>query len=120
MVDPMIEQRRYARIAVDVAVTYSAPAAAPAATPARSKDISLGGMFIKTDRPPPPGSEVAIAVTLPDQKDLLLIPAVVRWVQGSEGMGVQFTQIDNKITFAITHYVATRPTPKPGKLKPPR
>lgn len=115
----MIEQRRYVRTVVDVPLMFTDTSpTSSSAKPARAKDISLGGMFIKTDRPPPPGSTVAIAVTLPDQKDLLLIPGVVRWVSEEEGMGVQFTQLDNKLTHAITHYVATRPTPKPGKLGP--
>jgi uncharacterized protein (TIGR02266 family) len=113
----MIEQRRYVRTVVDVPLMFSGSGVSTsAAKPARAKDISLGGMFIKTDRPPPLGSEVAIALTLPDQDDLLLIPGVVRWVSDTEGMGIQFTQLDNKLTHAITVYVSTRPTPRPGRL----
>lgn len=118
----MIEQRRHTRTPVDVQLMFTDTSpTSSSAKPARAKDISLGGMFIKTDRPPPPGSQVAIAVTLPEQKDLLLIPGIVRWVSDDEGMGIQFTQLDGKLTHAISHYVATRPTPalgtRLGKLK---
>jgi uncharacterized protein (TIGR02266 family) len=107
------EQRRYTRTALDVELTITAQRAR---LTARSKDISLGGIFVKTDRPPAPDTVVAIEVKLPDQKDVLVVSGVVRWVKDTEGMGVQFTALDNRLAHAITRYVATRPTPKPGKL----
>lgn len=112
------EQRRYARTHVDMELTVFE---GKDRFEARSKDISLGGMFIKTDRPPPPDSPIAIKMTLPEQTAPLVVACVVRWVSPEEGMGVQFSALDPKVTKAISHYVATRPTPKPGKLRvPPR
>lgn len=110
----MTEQRRYARTSLDVELTITI---ASLRVSARSKDLSLGGMFVKTDQPPAPDTEVTIEVKLPDQKDVFLFPCVVRWVKDGDGMGVQFVTLDNRLTHAITRYVATRPTPKPGKLQ---
>ncbi len=119
----MTERRRYARTSLDVELTVSGQNAVTgrsARINARSQDISLGGMFVKTERPPALNSAIAIELQLPDQKDVLVLPCVVRWVKDTEGMGVQFTTLDNRVTHAIVHYVATRPTPKPGKLQQQR
>jgi uncharacterized protein (TIGR02266 family) len=110
------EKRRYARTTVDMEVTLSVDSDR---VKARSKDISLGGMFVKTDRPPPLESTIGIEMTLPEQKDILVVSCIVRWV-ATEGVGVQFTALDPQLTRAISHYVATRPTPRPGKLRQQR
>lgn len=67
---------------------------------ARSKDISLGGMFIETDSPPPYGTQLRVHVTLPDLARPVVIEAIVRWTAPS-GMGVQFGGLRIAETWAI-------------------
>ena len=40
-------------------------------------------------------------------------------IKAQLGVVSQFDSLDPKVTKAISHYVATRPTPKPGKLRVP-
>ena len=68
---------------------------------ARAKDISLGGMFVFSDQPPPFGAELTIVAQLPHSKGPLRLPAVVRW-SNSEGFGVQFGLLGAVATHAIT------------------
>ena len=65
------------------------------------KNISLGGMFVFSDQPPPFGAELTIVAQLPHSKGPLRLPAVVRW-SNSEGFGVQFGLLGAVATHAIT------------------
>lgn len=56
---------------------------------ARAKNISVGGMFIATERPAAFGASITVEIALPDLPELAKISATVRWTNG-EGMGVQF------------------------------
>ncbi len=60
-------------------------------------NVSQGGMFITTEGPAAPGTEVIIRFTLPNVFDSLSVPARVVWISGDKtdasaitGMGVQF------------------------------
>lgn len=68
---------------------------------AESQDISLGGMFIMTEAPPPYGAEVKIYINLPGMKQETVIDAIVRWNKGS-GMGVHFGRMGARETHALT------------------
>jgi uncharacterized protein (TIGR02266 family) len=94
------ELRRYQRAPIDVAVEFVARGT-DRKIQGRSTDISLGGMFIRTDAPLAFGAELVVHVTLPRQRAAFALPAVVRWV-GPAGMGVQFGLIGARETHAIT------------------
>ena len=65
-----------------------------------AEDVSLGGMFIKTDSPPPPGSVIFIQFSLPDGSSLVEGLAKVAWTREAgerpAGMGIQFLNLDNE------------------------
>jgi uncharacterized protein (TIGR02266 family) len=98
---PVVELRRYQRAPVDVPVEFGARGSTERIA-GRAKDISLGGMFVETPTPLPFGASVTIHLTLPGHKSPFALPGVVRWLRGSEGMGVQFGLIGARETHAIT------------------
>ncbi len=71
----------------------------------RSRDISLGGMFLEAAVVPAFGAQVVVTLTLPGQKAPFSIPGVVRWTRDG-GMGVQFGLLGARETHAITEFVA--------------
>ena len=66
-----------------------------------AKDISVGGMQLRTERNLDFGAEILIHVTLPGQRASIALPAVVRWVRG-ELLGAQFGLLGARETHAIT------------------
>lgn len=70
-----------------------------------SRDIGIGGMFIKTSEPAAYGSPVKLTVTLPTRAATLELEATVRWMS-DEGMGVQFGLMGAKETYEITKLIA--------------
>lgn len=100
----MIELRRYQRAPLEVPLEFALKASG---TPGnrqsgRSRDISLGGMFIVTDTPAAFGAELVVHITLPGQRSAFALPAVVRWSRAGEGMGLQFGLMGARETHAIT------------------
>jgi Tfp pilus assembly protein PilZ len=96
----VLELRRHSRTVVDVPVEFVRKGATERFA-GRARDISLGGVFIETDRPLPFSAEVIVHVTLPSQKAPFALPGVVRWNRDG-GMGVQFGLIGARETHAIT------------------
>jgi type IV pilus assembly protein PilZ len=97
----VIELRRYQRAPLDVPVEFVVKTG-DARRPGRSKDISLGGMFIHVERPLEFGAELVVHLTLPGQKAPFALPGVVRWSRAGEGMGIQFGLMGARETHAIT------------------
>jgi hypothetical protein len=95
-----MDLRRYARAPLAVDVQFSRKGSNDR-LPGRSKDISLGGMFIETYAPLAFKSELVVHLQLPGEKAPFALPAVVRWTS-AEGMGVQFGNLGARETFAIT------------------
>jgi hypothetical protein len=100
----VIELRRYQRAPLDVPVEFALKGSEGAASrrAGRSRDISLGGMFIVTEAPAAFGVDLVIHITLPGQRGAFALPAVVRWSRTGEGMGVQFGLMGARETHAIT------------------
>lgn len=96
----MSDLRRYQRAPIDAPVEFVAKGGAQRVA-GHATDISLGGMFIRTEAPLAFGAELVVHVTLPRQRAPFALPAVVRWV-GPAGMGVQFGLIGARETHAIT------------------
>lgn len=97
-----MRDRRHHRIEVNLDVACTAPGETP--FHAIAKDMSLGGMFIKTDEKIPLLTNVVITFDLPNLKESLEIPAFVSWYN-DEGFGVSFKLIGAKYTFAILEYI---------------
>jgi hypothetical protein len=96
----VLELRRHSRTVIDVPVEFAGKEATDRIA-GRARDISLGGMFIETDRPLPFSAEVTVHVVLPAQKAAFALPGVVRWNRDG-GMGVQFGPLGARETHAIT------------------
>lgn len=68
---------------------------------AESQDVSLSGMFIRTDQPLPYGTTLQIFLPLPGMVERARIVATVRWSNAS-GMGVQLGAMGARDTHALT------------------
>ncbi len=75
-------------------------------TESRSRDLSLGGMFIETATPPPYGTAVRVHLRLPDLEGEACLEAIVRWTT-AEGMGVQFASMGARQTHGIVELLRT-------------
>lgn len=66
--------------------------------------VGAGGLFIESSAPLPPGSEITVDFALPDRPtELMQAKGRVAWVRGKverhllfPGMGIQFTDIDER------------------------
>lgn len=67
---------------------------------AKSRDASLGGMFIETPRSLPYGTQFELEVKLPALAQPVKIDSTVRW-SGPTGMGVQWGTLHTNATWAI-------------------
>lgn len=67
---------------------------------ARSRDISLGGMFITTERQIPYGTQLKVSVALPHLPEPAALDCTVRW-SDPDGLGVQFGTLRGRETWAI-------------------
>ena len=99
----MDEHRRFTRSPLRTPVTFTTKGGRETLKGV-AKDISVGGMFIETETAPAFGSEVIVRFHLPDRKEEMVLPALVRWT-GSGGMGLQFGLLGARETHAITEVV---------------
>jgi hypothetical protein len=97
----VVELRHFKRASVDLPVEFAAKGSVER-HPAHAKDISVGGMYVKTESPLPFGAQLVVYVQLRGQKAPFAFPAVVRWTRAGEGMGVQFGLLGARETHAIT------------------
>ncbi len=72
----------------------------------RSKDISLGGMFVLLNESLPFGAAITVRFRLPSGEGPMALQGIVRW-ERTDGVGVQFGPVGAKETFAITEWVRT-------------
>lgn len=97
----MEEKRRHARVRIDTPLLFQVKGRNKERSGV-ARDISVGGMFIETDTPAAFGSEVLIRIRLAGSDQSLLLRGVVRWTQGTTGMGVQFGNLGALETHLIT------------------
>lgn len=110
--DPAVEKRRHRRAPLSLLVQYRSETFDDFLTD-YSEDISLGGMFIRTDTPRPVGSMIYLQFSLEDGSVLLEgLGKVVHVSDGSGGrpvgMGVQFESFDDASRGFIEELVASR------------
>lgn len=103
------QKRAHTRVQVQFDVAY-----AQAGTTGHGTCLNLcqGGLFIATDRPAEPDTEVMLHFKLPSSSQPLSVRARVAWISGAEkdpvaitGMGVQFLDLGPSDTTAIGTFV---------------
>src|SRR5207253_10365590 len=106
--------RRGPRVGRRVAIRY-APLDGETLGPehaAATANIGVGGAFIETPDPPPPGTTLVIGVTVPTSGREIEALAEVRWIADSDedtmiGMGVRFHGLDEDELEVLNDYFAT-------------
>lgn len=94
--------RRYERrVAIDV--THDT-----ASFSGLTRNISLGGVFIDTDRALPFGAKVTLKFRIPTQSEPVEVDGQVRWVEMDEGqvrgIGVRFEGLRARDVWALNKY----------------
>jgi uncharacterized protein (TIGR02266 family) len=75
-----------------------------------TRNIGVGGAFIVTESPPPPGTAVALTLLVPHGSGRIGVSSEVRWVvaEGEQtGMGVRFTALEVDELLELNEYFAT-------------
>ncbi len=82
------ERRKHDRVPIAIAVSYENH---QETVVVQSRDISLGGLFLGTTTPAPPGTDLALTLRLPGEHGPIQARGrVVHCLQGI-GMGVEFS-----------------------------
>lgn len=111
------ERRTYPRVAL-VTQVYCAEYMSLAF----SRDVSMGGMFIKMKDPPAAGSRVTLRFHLDDGGPIVVATADVRYIVPKLGVGVQFYDMPPADRRRLAAYVAegtVLPEPKPNPTASP-
>lgn len=82
---------------------------------AYTKNIGVGGAFIITPDPPPPGTSLQIALSVPASARPIEVHGEVRWIVDGKhdepsdefGMGVKFAGLDVDQLMALNEYFAS-------------
>lgn len=103
------QKRTHQRGEIQFAVEYSHEGTTDQGT---CLNLCKGGIFIATNRPLAPGTELLLRFTLPDPPHPISVQGRVKWMTGMEkdsdaipGMGVQFLNLDPAAAEAITALV---------------
>jgi uncharacterized protein (TIGR02266 family) len=78
-----------------------------------TRNIGVGGAFIETPDPAPPGTHLAVTLAL-ENGPTIEVAAEVRWIVDGEfdavhGMGVKFSGLDAEQSHTLNNYFATLP-----------
>lgn len=82
-----------------------------------TKNIGVGGAFLLTPRPLPPGTKLKVTLAVPDRTGDLTVDAEVRWIidtrngspENQHGMGVKFSGIGVEDTMLLNEFFASLP-----------
>jgi hypothetical protein len=88
--------RRLPRPGRRVLLRYTVDGGAPLS--AYTVNIGIGGAFIESGAPPPPGTRLDVQLEVPPVGPMITVHADVRWIGTSDdggvrGMGVQFREL---------------------------
>jgi uncharacterized protein (TIGR02266 family) len=76
-----------------------------------TRNIGVGGAFIVTEQPPPPGSRLALNLHIPTSGKRMKVDAEVRWIAGQEqavrGMGVKFYGLEVDQLLELNEYFSS-------------
>ena len=103
-------KRRYERLPITLEVNYHTEMEF---LNARTRNLSAGGMFIRTLYPLPEGTELNIKFAIPEIKIDFSVTARVVWsARGAPkggadeaGMGINFLNLSEEKAKIITHYI---------------
>jgi uncharacterized protein (TIGR02266 family) len=85
----MSEKRQHLRMPVSLKVAYRTR---DALQKDLVTDLSPGGLFVRTSKPLPIGTEVELEVSIAEEEPPIRVRGRVVWLRGEkEGMGIQFT-----------------------------
>jgi len=71
------------------------------------RNLSMRGALIETRAYVTPADQLTLFVTLPNQAELLEIPAVaVRWVVRRRQLGVEFLKLDRKTSLQLMRFLS--------------
>ena len=103
------EKRAHPRVIVQLDVEFTQTGTKGYGT---CLNLSQGGMFIVTERPASPETDLTLRFTLPGQTDTFSVRAQVAWVSAAEtepgaisGMGVRFLELSPSQAIAIGTFV---------------
>lgn len=86
------ENRRNPRTEVSKGIWVSwQTAGANASNVSRVRDLSIGGVFVSTQAPPPVGTTVKLLFALPEGE--VRVEGIVRYADSKKGMGVEFKRM---------------------------
>lgn len=88
------KNRGNARIQLPIGVWVAWQGEGLERTVSKVQDLSLGGVFITTAKPPPMGTVLKLLFSMPEGE--IPITAVVRSLRRGEGMGVKFADMTGK------------------------
>ncbi|HUK55424.1 MAG TPA: PilZ domain-containing protein [Nitrospiria bacterium] len=84
-----------------------------------TQNISIGGLFMSTERPLQAGEQFPIEFVLPDRKTKINCTGEVTWTRsyaaegaGSEGIGVRFVDLNDQKMKAIGQWIKKQETSK--------
>jgi uncharacterized protein (TIGR02266 family) len=93
----MTDNRRHPRVPVSLTVKYASRGDLQNDL---VTDLSPGGVFVRTDQPPPIGSTVALEFVVPPSPLPISVQGQVMWIRdqaGASGMGVRFTGVLGRV-----------------------
>ena len=93
------DKRSHPRVPLSVEVTCEVSGGASIL--GRSKDISVGGVYIESETQVSFGTQVSIVLRLPNTKGDARLPGIIRWIKPG-GFGVQFGLLGARETHAIS------------------
>lgn len=96
--------RRYdRRVAIEIAPKDDSPPFA-----SHTRNISLGGVFVESDRTIPFGARVTVKFRVPTQSDPIVADGQVRWVEMEEGqvrgIGIRFDGLRARDVWALNKF----------------
>jgi uncharacterized protein (TIGR02266 family) len=113
----MPEQRDEPRAEVEVEVSYRS---VQEFLSAYSRNISGGGIFIRTQQPLPLNREAHLRFTLPGIDRTFMVHGLVVWTNPHpsrssfpSGMGIKFMDLDPAAKKIVADFVESRKTPPP-------
>lgn len=81
-----------------------------AAVTAFTRDIGVGGAFIVTSSPSPPGTPLTLKLHVPNTAETIEVHAEVRWTSAAAeapGMGVRFHPLEVEQLLQLNEYFAS-------------
>jgi uncharacterized protein (TIGR02266 family) len=73
-----------------------------------TRNISLGGVYVMSDRPLPFGAKVKLSFSIPNQQEAIEVDGEVRWIENEDGnthgVGIQFGGLRARDVWALNKF----------------